>query len=153
MPRNSRVQARQGEWIPWVSLLPEEKEAMLRERGVPLLTLLHKPGHIMLYLGQKDGRAVILHDLWGLRTVNTRGEAGRFVVGRVAITTLTPGAEIPDVARSGLLLPTLDGMTLVAPGAGDSPDQDPADAGQGRVCDAPGLAGSAGVSGSTAPSD
>lgn len=115
MPRNSRMQSRQGEWIPWAGLAPREKEAMLRQRGVPLLTLVHKPGHIMLYLGQKDGRAVILHDLWGLRTLDAKGEAGRFVVGRVAITTLSPGAEIPDVARSGVLLPNLDGMTLVAP--------------------------------------
>jgi cell wall-associated NlpC family hydrolase len=115
LPRNSSVQSRQGEWISWAGLTPEDKEASLRERGVPLLTLLHKPGHIMLYLGQKDGRAVILHDLWGLRTLDKKGEAGRFVVGRVAITTLTPGAELPEVARSGLLLPGLDGMTLVVP--------------------------------------
>jgi len=115
LPRNSRVQARQGEWIPWLDLTPAEKEAELLDRGAPLLTLLHKPGHIMLYLGQRNGRAVILHDIWGLRTLDEKGVAGRFIVGRVAITTLNPGAEIPDVARSGLLLPTMDGMTLVAP--------------------------------------
>jgi len=115
LPRNSRMQSRQGEWIPWQGLDAEEKEAELLDRGVPLLTLLHKPGHIMLYLGKREGRAIILHDLWGLRTLDAKGTSGRFVVGRVAITTLNPGAEIPDVARSGLLLPTLDGMTLVAP--------------------------------------
>ena len=118
LPRNSRQQARQGEWIPFGELPPEGKEALLLERGQPLLTLLHKPGHIMLYLGQKNGRAVILHDIWGLRTKNEKGAEGRFVVGRVAITTLTPGAEVPDVRRSGLLLPTFDGMTLVAPAPG-----------------------------------
>lgn len=115
LPRNSRQQARQGEWVPFNGLPPEAKEALVLERGAPLLTLLHKPGHIMLYLGQKDGRAVILHDIWGLRTRDAKGAEGRFVVGRVAITTLTPGAELPDVARSGLLLPTFDGMTQVAP--------------------------------------
>ncbi|HWR03662.1 MAG TPA: SH3 domain-containing protein, partial [Humidesulfovibrio sp.] len=115
LPRNSRQQARQGEWIPFNGLAPEAKEALLLEKGAPLLTLLHKPGHIMLYLGQKDGRAIILHDIWGLRTKSEQGAEGRFVVGRVAITTLTPGAELPDVQRAGLLLPTFDGMTLVAP--------------------------------------
>lgn len=115
LPRNSRQQSRQGEWIPFNGMPPEAKEALLLERGAPLLTLIHKPGHIMLYLGQKDGRAVILHDIWGLRTKSEQGTEGRYVVGRVAITTLTPGAEIPDVLRSGLLLPAFDGMTLVAP--------------------------------------
>lgn len=115
LPRNSRQQARQGEWIPFEGLGPEAKEALLKEKGGPLLTLVHKPGHIMLYLGQKDGRAVILHDIWGLRTKNGQGAEGRFVVGRVAVTTLAPGAEIPEVARAGTLLPTLDGMTNVAP--------------------------------------
>jgi hypothetical protein len=145
MPRNSQAQSRQGEWLPWAGLAPADKEAMLLDRGAPLLTLVHKPGHIMLYLGQKDGRAVILHDIWGLRTLDRKGTAGRFVVGRVAITTLTPGAEIPDVARSGLLLPTLDGMTLVAPGAwkqapGQALRPSPAKPAveKGRVCDAPG---------------
>lgn len=132
MPRNSSLQARQGQWMPWVSLLPEEKEAMLRQRGAPLLTLIHKPGHIMLYLGQHEGRAVILHDLWGLRTLDAAGKAGRYVVGRVSITTLTPGAEIPDVERSGLLLPLMDGMTLVAPARPAPQAAGPADA----TCDA-----------------
>lgn len=115
LPRNSRQQARQGEWIPFNGLAPADKEARLLERGAPLLTLVHKPGHILLYLGRKNGRAVVLHDIWGLRTRDDKGAEGRFVVGRVAITTLTPGQEVPDVARSGLLLPTLDGMTLVGP--------------------------------------
>jgi cell wall-associated NlpC family hydrolase len=116
LPRNSSQQARAGQFLPWKDLAPAEKEAMLLARGVPLLTLVHKPGHIMMYLGARGGRAIILHDLWGLRTRDAGGREGRFVVGRVAVTTLTPGAELPEVARGGLLLPTLDGMTLVAPG-------------------------------------
>lgn len=114
LPRNSRQQSRQGEWTPFGELPPEAKEALLLERGQPLLTLVHKPGHIMLYLGRRDGRAVILHDVWGLRTKSEAGKEGRYVVGRVAITTVTPGAEVPEVVRSGMLLPTLDGMTNVA---------------------------------------
>ena len=87
-------------------------------RGAPLLTLLHKPGHILLYLGQKDGRAVVLHDVWGLRTRDEKGAEGRYIVGRVVVTTLTPGQENPDVARAGTLLPSLDGMTFMAPETG-----------------------------------
>lgn len=115
LPRNSRQQSRQGERIPLDGLSAEAKEALLLERGRPLLTLVHKPGHIMLYLGQRNGRAVILHDLWGLRTKSRTGEEGRFVVGRVAVTGLAPGAEIPAVVRSGLLLPSFDAYTQIVP--------------------------------------
>lgn len=113
LPRNSRQQSREGLWTPFGPATAEEKEARILAEGRPLLTLLHKPGHIMLYLGSRDGRAVILHDIWGLRTKNGGNAEGRFVVGRVAITTLTPGAERPEVARAGTLLPALDGLTQV----------------------------------------
>ena len=33
----------------------------------------------------------------------------------IRVTTLEPGQELPEVSRAGTLLPTLDGMTLVAP--------------------------------------
>jgi cell wall-associated NlpC family hydrolase len=118
LPRNSRQQSREGLWQPFGAATPEEKEARLLVEGRPLLTLLHKPGHIMLYLGSRDGRAVILHDLWGLRTKSVGGTEGRYVVGRVAITTLTPGRERPEVERSGTLLQGLDGMTQVCPTEG-----------------------------------
>ena len=43
----------------------------LLEKGAPLLTLIHKPGHIMLYIGRGAGpnaeRAMMLHAIWGLR--------------------------------------------------------------------------------------
>jgi len=121
LPRNSRQQSREGLWTPFGTNTPEEKEARLLAEGRPLLTLLHKPGHIMLYLGSLGGRAVVLHDLWGLRTRDAAGGEGRFVVGRVAVTTLTPGAEMPEVARAGTLLPSLDGMTQICPPEGADP--------------------------------
>lgn len=113
LPRNSRQQSREGLWAPFNGLGPQDKEARILAEGQPLLTLLHKPGHIMLYLGSREGRAVVLHDIWGLRTKSPGGAEGRYVVGRVAVTTLTPGAERPEVACAGTLLPALDGMTRI----------------------------------------
>ncbi|MBU1230522.1 MAG: SH3 domain-containing protein [Proteobacteria bacterium] len=120
MPRNSSQQARSGEFVSFQGLSGPQKEALLLERGTPLLTLLHKPGHIMLYLGRASvagqGRAVMLHAIWGLRSLDESGVEGRVVLGRTVITTLEPGRELPDVARAGTLLEGLAGMTLVAPG-------------------------------------
>ena len=120
LPRNSTQQAKSGEVIGFNGLANPEREALLRARGVPFLTLLRKPGHILLYLGQlpepNGGRAAMLHAVWGLKTLDADGVEGRLVLGRTVITTLEPGRELPDVARAGTLLTGMTGMTLLAPG-------------------------------------
>jgi cell wall-associated NlpC family hydrolase len=119
LPRNSRQQAKTGQVVSLDGLSPAQKEERLRTAGAPLLTLVHKPGHIMLYIGQGKGqyagRSLIMHAIWGLKTKGEQGAEGRFVIGRTAITTLEPGRELPEVARVGTLLQTIDTMTLVAP--------------------------------------
>lgn len=117
LPRNSRQQAKAGEYLSLEGLSDAAKEALILKRGEPLATLLWKPGHILLYLGPHDGRAMVLHDVWGLRT-REGGREGRHVIGRVAVTTLTPGAELNDLVRpDGLLVHSLKGMVLLAPAA------------------------------------
>jgi len=120
LPRNSSQQAKAGEFLSLKGLSGSEKEALVLSRGVPLLTLLSKPGHIMLYLGQATvegrGRALMLHAIWGLKTLDESKVEGRVVLGRTVVTTLEPGRELPDVARAGTLLETMSGLTLLAPG-------------------------------------
>ncbi|MDQ7835711.1 MAG: SH3 domain-containing protein [Humidesulfovibrio sp.] len=116
LPRNSGQQAKAGEYVSFEGLTGPQKEALVLSRGVPLLTLLYKRGHIMLYLGQFQGRAAMLHAVWGLKTLSDAGAEGRKVIGRTAITSLEPGRELPEVARSGTLLEHMAGMTLLAPG-------------------------------------
>ncbi len=116
LPRNSSQQARSGEYVSFEGLTAPQKEALLLARGVPLLTLLYKRGHIMLYLGQQQGRALMLHNIWGLKSLDESGTEGRVVIGRAVVTTLEPGRELPEVARAGTLLEGMAGMTLLAPG-------------------------------------
>ena len=70
LPRNSSKQAKQGTVIPLSDLSPNQREKFLVEKGVPFLTLVRIPGHIMLYIGTHEDRAVVLHTIWGLRTRN-----------------------------------------------------------------------------------
>ncbi len=117
LPRNSGDQARQGGlFLGLGGLAPEEKERRILAEGPPGLTLVWRPGHIMLYLGRWRGQAVVLHNLWGLPTRDAGGREGRQVVGRAVVTTLRAGRELPNLARpGGLLLNRVEGMTLLVP--------------------------------------
>ena len=91
------------------------KVATIRREGVPWLSLLYLPGHVMLYLGSPEGEPRVLHAMWGLKTRGPQGE-GRRVVGRVVITSLSPGAALPELARpEGLLLPRISALVILAP--------------------------------------
>ncbi len=115
LPRHSSHQAlRGGDFIDLSGLAPEAKEKMILERGIPFLTLIWVKGHIMLYIGNSRGRAIVFHNLWGIKTRDILGREGRKVVGHAAITTLQPGAELPDFDLSGSdLLAKVEGMTLL----------------------------------------
>lgn len=104
LPRNSKPQARAGRHISLEGLSTQQKEKRLLQEGIPFRTLVGQPGHIMLYLGEYDGRAMLLHTIWGLRTEDECGRTGRQVIGRTVITTLTPGRELEAVQRSGYSL-------------------------------------------------
>ena len=115
LPRNSKPQAQTGRSTPLDGLEPAAKERRLLEQGVPFRTLVGMPGHIMLYLGEYQGRAVVLHSIWGLRTEDECGNAGRQIIGRTVITTLTPGLEHPQVRRSGKgLLQRVNALAVLA---------------------------------------
>ena len=114
LPRNSSQQAKNGgEFISLEGLDVESKLGVIRARGVPFASLIWLPGHIGLYLGL-DGRGepLLLHNLWGVRTVLPGGGEGRAVVGRLVISTLRPGEERDDVRR-GAFLEKVRGLTLV----------------------------------------
>lgn len=119
LPRNSTEQAHEGgRFMSLGRLEPAERERLLLAQGVPWLTLVWRPGHIMLYLGAYQGRALVLHSLWGLKTSDGQGREGRQVIGRSVITSLHAGEELPHLARpEALLLNRVEGMTLLAPSA------------------------------------
>jgi len=118
LPRHSSHQALEGGgFIDLSSLTPEAKEKVILQYGVPFLTLIWVKGHIMLYIGSMHGRAMVFHNFWGIKTRDLWGREGRKVVGHAAITTLHPGAELPDADLStGDLLTKVEGMTLLVAG-------------------------------------
>ena len=123
LPRHSEDQVREvGTFISLAGLSPEEKEKTIIEKGVPYLTLLWRKGHVMLYIGHKDGRALIFHNIWGVKTRDLMGHEGRKIIGQAVITTLEPGKELRDIdSPAGSLLYGIAAMNILVPGNSKEP--------------------------------
>ena len=107
LARNSRQQARQGsEFLSLKGMDTKSKKQMIIDNAKPFRSLLAVPGHITLYLGEKDGEPIILHNYWGVRL----NDGSKRVMGRAIITTTQPGAERPDVRKRSMLINTLTGL-------------------------------------------
>jgi len=125
LPRHSEDQVREvGTFISLEGMNPEQKEKTIIEKGVPYLTLLWRKGHVMLYIGHKDGRALIFHNIWGIRTKDLNGREGRKIIGQAVITTLEPGKELGNIDSStGSLLENIAAMNILAPVRQKAPAQ------------------------------
>jgi hypothetical protein len=117
LPRHSEDQVKEaGRYINLSGMPPEQKEKIILEKGIPYLTLLWRKGHVMLYIGAKNGQALIFHNIWGIRTKDLRGQEGRKIIGQAVITTLRPGRELRSFDdQSGDLLTHIAGMSILAP--------------------------------------
>lgn len=125
LPRTSADQiASLPERIDLTHLNRAEREELIRGRAVPFLTLLYKPGHIMLYVGlDQAGRPLVFHDAWSISLkdvdAGTRGEDGKpagrtQIIGMAAITTLEPGKELGLVPGGSLLEKVTEFGTITA---------------------------------------
>jgi hypothetical protein len=107
LARNSRQQARQGsEFLSLKGLDVKTKKQLIIDNAKPFRSLLAVPGHITLYLGEKDGEPIILHNYWGVRL----NDGSKRVMGRAIISTTQPGVERSDVRKRSMLINTLTGL-------------------------------------------
>jgi cell wall-associated NlpC family hydrolase len=122
MPRNSAQQARMGRFIDLEGASPRDRERVIADQGVPFLSLVAMPGHIMLYIGSSRGSPLVQHTMWGLRTKGFLGGEGRLVVGQNVISDLKPGRSVPNLSRpGGELLHRITGMALLDTGVTEWP--------------------------------
>ena len=111
----------------------KQKLQLIKEQGVPFLTILRKKGHNMLYLGNNDkGEPLILHAIWGLRTnytdaslvaniqnypiegihMNESGTlVGRYIFGESVITSVMAGVDNDPIVEP--LIDEIYGMVNV----------------------------------------
>lgn len=111
LPRNTDDQIKVGSFTDLKTLSAKQKTQKIVTQGVPFLTLLHLRGHIVLYIGQHNGKAYIFHDFWGVHTKSFFGQKGRAIVGETAITTLNLGEGYINVPKRYIDL--VHGMTIL----------------------------------------
>jgi cell wall-associated NlpC family hydrolase len=112
LPRNSGDQAKTGDCVKLNGIRAGERLRVIAQKAVPYATLVHMPGHIMLYIGVYDSKPVVFHNVWGVR-INSSGKlTGRAVIGRAVASSLEVGAEIKNRPKASLILDRTDAMTF-----------------------------------------
>lgn len=112
LPRNSSAQAKKGEIISFEGVSDSKKLSMISERGIPFQTILYLKGHVMLYIGTYQNNVMVLHNIWGIRTLDKSGNKGRSIVGKAVVSTLELGSDIDNFDPSMKLLTRLQSMNI-----------------------------------------
>jgi len=138
MPIWSKAQSKNGKVIP----LENSAKQILSEldnQGIPFLTSVYKPGHIMLYVGKNNnGTPLIYHNVWGLKgwvqnenlsqlsyqrenyaisgfdKTNENEVEIRYIIGRSVITEIEPAAVLDEDRHLNMYkyLEHIDKMTI-----------------------------------------
>jgi cell wall-associated NlpC family hydrolase len=91
LPRHSGAQVGIGRQVNLSSLSPRGRQDYIIRYGIPFITLIHVTGHIMMYIGSKDGKVMTFQNVWALQTWAKRGFGyceGRAVVGKAVLIPL-----------------------------------------------------------------
>lgn len=92
--RNSFGQTFNGKYYDLSTLSLKDKEEYILKYGKPFLTLAYLKGHIMIYIGEKDGKALFFHNVWGVKTKDIFNNEARNIVGKAVISSLEMGSEL-----------------------------------------------------------
>ncbi|MEA3373878.1 MAG: SH3 domain-containing protein [Campylobacterota bacterium] len=112
LPRNSSQQSRIGKKIMLKDMSRKEKIETIVKFGVPFETLLYRNGHILLYLGIYEDQVMVMHNVWGVKTMEDDIQ-GRKIVGKTIISTLNLGCEQEDYDEENNLLKNLVSMNII----------------------------------------
>lgn len=109
LPRNSKAQVFYDDnSIDLKELNRKDKEAFIIANATPYQTILWLSGHIVLYIGSLDGKALVAHSAWSVTT----GKRFENLLTGVVITTLHVGEEKNHIfASSDLLIDKIQAMT------------------------------------------
>jgi hypothetical protein len=109
LPRNSTSQAKASTAIVNLAGYDREMRLNILKTIPPGISLLRMPGHIMIYLGEYNGKPYAIHDFWAWRTPT--GEEYEIIhrAARVAVTDLFLG----EGSKRGAYIDRLTHITIL----------------------------------------
>ena len=116
LPRNSKDQAKlhSKRYIDLSKLSEAKKSEYITQNATPFNTLLYLKGHILLYIGAREGEPLALHDMWGF-AYNKNGEEKKYIIGKPVISTLYIGEKHDGFDSNKSIAVRLLGMRDIAP--------------------------------------
>lgn len=111
--RNSSKQKEAGHSIDISKLSDEMKSEFIIKNAIPFQTLIYLPGHIMIYVGEKNNEPLVFHNMWGVKTLDSNGNYGRNIIGKAAVTTLNPGKELDNYVDKYSILRRIKSITML----------------------------------------
>ncbi len=112
LPRNSAAQSHKGEIVSFSGLSNDEKLSLIKEKGIPFETIIYLKGHVLLYTGMYQDSVLVMHNIWGVRTIDKQGNRGRHIIGKAVISTLELGSELDDYDPAMKLLSRAESMNI-----------------------------------------
>ncbi|PAF53325.1 hypothetical protein BKH42_06680 [Helicobacter sp. 13S00482-2] len=112
LPRNSASQVKYANnMVDLSNMSSKEKEQYIINHATPFATILWLKGHIMLYIGTYNGKAMIAHSAWSI-TTSTLFSKTENLLGGVVITSLWVGKEKNGILfKSKMLIDRILGMS------------------------------------------
>lgn len=71
-----------------------KKEKCILQNAIPGLSFLYFPGHIMLYIGQDNDKAYIIHAVWGISKYNKNNEMSTMYINKIIVSDLSLGGDV-----------------------------------------------------------
>jgi len=112
LPRNSYQQSKVGKQISLENLSDEQKIELIKKDAIPFKTILYKKGHVLIYVGVKDGNIVVFHNTWGIKTMNNDSE-GRIVIGKTIYSSVKLGDRQINYDKDSEILKNLLSMNII----------------------------------------
>ncbi len=111
--RNSKAQLKNGKYFDITNLSNKKKKLFLVQNGKPFRTLVYLKGHIMIYVGIKDGEPLVMHNIWGLKLNTLLNKEYRHIIGKATVTTLEPARFLKDFDEKNSILSKVEGIVLL----------------------------------------
>ncbi len=70
------------------------KNISITEKGIPGITFIYLPGHIMLYIGNENNKPYVIQSIWGVTAFTEKNEKTISYINKTIVSNLEIGSEV-----------------------------------------------------------